>query len=295
MAEQAELLSFYVAVRDNEFADLEVVSAAAIQWAQAARAAARVIDPDQEYRVTLVAAERGSSKWLARIESSAINRGLQRVERGWKASPVVVRAAIGLAIVWPTTIKPSLDYWSGVIQEQLDALGLTAEEKTKAESDAERAASSPTVTGPKQQMYRTLQRDPKITGVGSGVPTSDEWRPPLIVPSNQFAEADGLFRQDSDTADRVVSNTMDVTLVSPRLEGVPRSWIFRQEGLPPFRATMRDETFLAAMERSAVKEQLRTKIPMTIRVETRQKLVNGEWRDVPRGRSVAEVIEPKAG
>ena len=59
-----------------------------------------------------------------------------------------------------------------------------------------------------------------------------------------------------------------------------------------FKATMKDKTFLAALERSAVRETFRADIPMTIRMEIKQRFNGNEWKVTPRGRSVVEVISP---
>ena len=58
---------------------------------------------------------------------------------------------------------------------------------------------------------------------------------------------------------------------------------------------MRDEKFLGALERQAVRESLRAHIPMTIRLQIKQIHEAGEWKVKRRGRTVIEVISPEAG
>lgn len=287
MDDETDALSFYIAVEKGELADLEVVSSAAIAWSQAIKIAAQALYPEDEIRVSLIAAERGSSNWLAKIEHSSINESVERLKRGWKSLPIIVRVGLGLVAVVPTTAKPTWDYWTGHD-------GFSTEQKKELRDIIEQTKSAP-VQDQKRQMYRTLQRDPKIIGVGTGVPTGPDWRPSKLVPANQFAEADGLFSpQEEFPSERVLTPTLDVILVSPQLENAPRSWTFRQEGIPGrFRAIMKDKRFLAAMERSAVKEQFRANIPMRIRMEVRERLVDGEWRVVRKGRTIAEVIDPQ--
>lgn len=279
-------LSLYFDTQAGELADLEVTAAAAIQWAQGLKAAAAAVDPDCIYRVSLVAAKPGSSNWIARLERSAPNQALKRVATGWKKVPLILRLGIGLAVVIPTTAKPTIDYWFGDD-------GFTETQKRELREIYEKAASAEPVKAHQKAIYQAAPRDRKITGIGTGIPKGDDWKPPT-VPANQFAEANGLFeRQEEIPSERVVPQTLDVILVTPRLENAPRTWTFRQEGLPgTFNAAMKDKKFLAALDRSAVRETFRLNIPMRIRLEIKQQLVDGEWKVTRQGRSVVEVLSP---
>lgn len=285
--EDAGELSLYFDTDPGQLADLEVSASAAIQWAQALKAAAVVVDPNCEYRISLVAARPGSSNWIARIERSKINHASERLTRGWKKVPAILRIGIGLAVVIPTTAKPTYDYWLGD-----DGFSETQLKQLKDIHSA--AENDDAVKAHKKAMYKATLRDKKITGIGTGIPTSEDWKPTAMVPANQFAEAEGLFEAQREVDDeRTVSQTLDVILVTPRLENAPRVWVFRQEGLAgTISATMKDKAFLAALERSAVRESFRLNIPMTIRLEIKQHRVNGEWKVKRQGRSVAEVISP---
>jgi len=281
-------LSLYFDTAPNELADLEVVAAAAIQWAQGLKAAATAVDPDYDYRVNLVAAKPGSSNWIAKIEASAINQQAKRVERGWKKLPLVMRLGIGLAVAVPITIKPTYEYWTGHD-------GFSDAQKRELKEIYEKAATHESVQAHSKAIYKTAQRDRKITGIGTGVPEGDHWRPPATVPANQFAQADGLFEaQQQVQGDRIIPQTLDVVLVTPRLENAPRAWTFRQEGIPgTFNAVMKDKKFLAALERRTIRETLRVDIPMRIRMEIKQHQVDGEWKVTRQGRVVVEVLSPK--
>jgi hypothetical protein len=113
-------LAFYLATKPGELADLEIAAAAAIHWSKGLKAAASALNPLAEYRVTLVAAQPGSSNWIAKIEElrdkvehSKANQGAERLMTGWQKIPLVARMAIGLAVVIPTTAAPTMDYWFG--------------------------------------------------------------------------------------------------------------------------------------------------------------------------------------
>lgn len=285
---EEDALSFYVQTKPGELVDLEVVARAAIAWSQAVRTVAQSLYPDSEIRVSLIAAKPGSSNWLAKIEHSKVNQAAERLRRGWDALPLIVRIGIGLAVVVPTTAEPTIDYWLGDD-------GFTETQKKQLREIVSESEKIPALEAPKRQMFKELQRDPKITGVGTGVPSGPEWKPKSIVPASQFAEADGLFDvQEQDPPERHVSQTLDVILVAPDLENAPRVWVFKQEGIPGrIRAIMKDKRFLDALERSAVKEQFRANIPMRIRLDIKMKYIDGEWKPARKGTVVAEVISPQ--
>lgn len=280
-------LSLYFDTAPGELADLEVAAAAAIQWAQGLKAAAVAIDPDHEYRVSLIAAKPGSSNWIAKVEKSRANQLAKRVSEGWQKVPLIMRMGIGLAVVIPLTAKPTIDYWLG-------RDGFTDTQKKELQEVYEKAAADEAVKGHRQAIYKIAPRDRKITAIGTGVPKGDDWKPERTVPSNQFAEADGLFELKRDESDeRTIPQTLDVVLVTPRLENAPRTWTFRQEGLPgTFNAVMKDKKFLAALERSGIRETLRANIQMKIRLQIKQRLVDGEWKVTRGGRTVVEVLSP---
>jgi len=280
-------LSLYFDTAPGELADLEVAAAAAIQWAQGLKAAALAVDPTNEYRVSLVAAKPGSSNWIAKIEQSKPNQVAKTVVRGWKKVPLIMRIGIGLAVVIPTTAKPTLDYWLGKD-------GFSDTQKKELKDVYEKAAKDEAVKGHRQAIYKIAPRDRKITAIGTGVPQGENWKPEQTVPSSQFPEADGLFEPQQEAADeRTIPQTLEVVLVTPRLENAPRAWTFRQEGLPgTFNAVMKDKKFLAALDRSGIRETLRANIQMKIRLQIKQTLVDGEWKVSRRGRSVVEVLSP---
>jgi hypothetical protein len=294
-ADPTDMLGFYVGVEEGQFADLEVVAAAAIAWAQAVKAAAAALYPDEGVRISLIAAEPGSSRWLAKIEQSKANKAAEGIKERWHKVPAVIQMTIGLAVAWPITIVPTYHYYHDQFEAAAKALGLTHAEVEDAKKKAEKARADPAVKGAQRQVFTTLQRDPKITGVASGIPVGKAWKPPLI-PSNQFAQADGLFLPQENVPqleERTLPITKDVIVVAPRLEDKELSWTFKEEGLPPFTAIMRDKHFLRALDRNTVREQFRTKIPMRILLAVRQRRVGDNWEDIPRGRSVMKVLSPR--
>jgi hypothetical protein len=162
-----------------------------------------------------------------------------------------------------------------------------------------RVVDEPAVKAQRRAIYKEAPRDRKITGVGTGVPTGDDWKPKNILPANRFAEADGLFELQAveEERERTIPQTLDVILVTPRLENARRAWTFRQEGIPgTFNAEMTDTNFLQALERpGGIRETMRANIPMKIELEIDQEKVGEEWKVKQRGRRIAKVISPAVG
>jgi len=289
-------LAFYLATEPGELTDLEVAASAAIHWAKGLKAAASAYDPTAEYRVTLIAAKPGSSNWIARleelrekVENSKLNQAAERTKAGWQKVPLIVRLGIGLAVVVPLTAKPTVDYWLGND-------GFSETQKQEMEDIYRKVSDLPAVKAQRRAIYKETQRDRKITGVGTGIPTSDKWKPNNLLPANRFAEAEGLFdpQVTNEEIERTIPQTLDVVLVTPRLENARRAWTFRQEGIPgTINAEMTDRQFLDALDRpGGIRENIRANIPMRIELEIDQKRVGGEWKLKQRGRRVAKVISP---
>lgn len=286
--EDGEAVSLYFDLRPEKIIDLEVAARAAIEWSQAIKAASTAVDPSYEYRVGLIAAEPGSSKWLAKIERSRVNQAAKDIKQGFESIPLIMRLGVGLVVAIPTTIVPTYEHYFG------DG-GFTETQKAELDEIVRKASESPDVQEHQKSMYREVQKDPNITGVGGGVPTSKDWRPDFMLPASQFAEADGLFRAKELVGDeeRTFFKTLDVVLVTPRLENAKRTWTFRQEGIPgTFGAIMADPEFLSALDSNKIRERFRLNIPMTIKLEIKEVKVDGEWRVKRRGRSVVKVISP---
>lgn len=272
-------VTLYFEVRAGEFLDLEIAAAAAIHWSQAMRAAALAIDPEAQVRVAMLGAQPGSMKWLAAVEHK-----LDRLHTGFGRYPRLTQLALGLAIFIPTVAIPTYDFYFG-------EKGLPQEDRDRIDQIIEKAANSPEVETPRRQMFNAMSREPKITG--AGVSLTVEGSPAVVVPSNQFPERGGLFLpQEPPEAERTVYPTLEVELISPHLSDGVRAWTFRQEGMPPFTATMRDARFLAALERSEIRETLRAHIPMVIKLKVVEVLRNGQWVVKAKGRSVVEVLSP---
>lgn len=280
-------LSLYFKLKEGKKADLEVVAEAALHWVAALRASAAAIDPDSRIRVEFVDAKESSLRLNTILEW--MESALARVETGAGKYPRLRNLALSIALFLVTTTA------AHYVDDFLDgepAFSLSDEDRRLLKKLLEGIREAPEVEAEGRKFFRVLERDTSITGVG--ISQDREELPPIIIPSSEFAERGGLWRVEEDEQERTLRPILDVTLIAPVLLSRPRSWTFQPEGLPEFKAKMKDKRFLAALEHDHVRENLRTGIPMTIRLEVRQKKIDGDWVVKQGGRSVTEVIAPKS-
>ena len=284
---QADTLGLYFQLRSGEKADLEVISSAAIAWVETLRATARAIDPEADICVELVDADESSLlfntvvKWF----EANVERRLERLERGGKRLPRTRKLALALAIFVVTTGIPTYHEYFGTPD-------FTDEDRARMKHIEEMLNRDVAVQTAKRKFFRTLEREPSVTGVG--IKESPDTEPIFMVPSDQFAAAGGLWAiEDEGVQQQITQPVMEVILVKPALVHTPRSWTFKPDGLPEFDAMMRDAKVLQAIQDKRFPEQLREGIRMTIRLEVREVLIDGQWKAVRGGRSVIRVITPK--
>ncbi|WP_137679621.1 hypothetical protein [Aurantiacibacter suaedae] len=287
---ERDLVSLYLDLAPNEEVDLEVAAKAAIEWAKGLKAAARALDDTKDYRVSLVAAQPGSKRWLAKIEESKINQAAISAKQKWENVPLIIRMGLTAVLVLPVTAKETYEAY-------FESDGFSQTEIAQLEEVVGKSSGDAETRKHKKEMFRQAQRDRSIVGLGSGVPDRENWRPNLIIPRNRFAEGDGLFElQEEEPEEKPVYQTLDVILVSPNLDNPRLTWVFRQEGIPgTIKAAMADEGFLEALEKSQVREEFHSPIHMKIKLKIEQFLKDGEWLVKRGGTSVIEVISPAVG
>lgn len=282
-------LSLYFRLKDDSVADLEILSASAIAWVEAMRAAARVIDPDSDIRVSLVDVDRSSAVYNTLIEwfERSVEPGLETFEKGFGRAHRSKRLLLAVVPFLVVTGVPTYDFYFG------DGGIFDSDEEAPEDQQAvvQKVRSDPGFETAQRKLFRTMEREPKITGVG--IKERPEAEPLILVPSDQFAEAGGLWTiEDDGDQVQVTTNVLEVVLVKPALVHTPRAWTFKPHGLPEFDAVMRDPVVLRAME-EGLPERMREGIPMTVRIQTREVLREGQWKLVRGGRSVIRVISPK--
>lgn len=288
-------LSLYFQLEDESVADLEILSASAIAWVETMRAAARVIDPQSDIRVNLVNVDQSSAIYNTVIEwfERHTEPGLDRFEKGLGRAPKSKKLLMAFAPFVIITGIPTYDFYFGedgyFNRDSSDNEDITSEERDRILKEI---TEDPAVETATRKFYRTVEREPKIKAVG--LKEKPDGATLVLVGNERFAEAGGLWVMESDgDVEQVTTNVLDVVLVKPALVHTPRAWTFKPDGLPEFDAVMRDPVILEAMERGGLPDRMREGIPMTIRIQTREVMRDGQWKLVRGGRSVVRVISPK--
>jgi hypothetical protein len=246
----------------------------------------RELDPQSQIRIELIDAEESSLRLNAILDW--VETQLAQIQEGAGRYPRIAKLAIAMAVFVPTVGIPTYDFYFGLEK----TLALNKEDRRLLNELLERTKKNPEVKAREKKFFKTLERDSSISGAGISEGHKD--KPIIIVPADQFAERGGLWAiVDEEQPERITYPIVDVLLVAPTLLPTPRTWRFQAPGLPEFTATMRDKKFLAALEHDHVRERLRVGIEMTIRLEIKEKKLDGVWMVKHGGRSVIEVISPK--
>lgn len=282
-------LNLYFQLKPGEKADLEVVATAALAWVEGLRASARSIDPDAVVTVEIIDAEDGSlnlrtiMKWF----EDNVEPKLERLARGAERLPRTKTLAIALATFLVVTGPETYDFYFGKDK-------FTEEDREHLNELLAITRADHEVIAARRRFYKAVERDPTITAVGVKEKASEP--PVAMVPNSLFAEGGGLWEPDAEDTvqERVTRTDMDVVLVKVALVHTPRAWTFKPEGLPEFEAVMRDPDVLAAMPRG-LPQGMREGITLKVRLEVKEVLVDGRWKLVRGGRSVAKVISPNLG
>ncbi len=281
--EQATL-SLYLDLEPGRKADLEVVARASLAWAAAIREMAASVDPMSEVRIELVDGTEGSLSLNALI----------RLVRSAVPSKTAAKAVILSVLLWMSEKAIEWSY-EQVLDAVREYVAHRSEHKGEAEQqqiarDVHAALNSGSAEPPRRQMFRELERDEAITGVGASEKPGE--RPAVVVPRADFARraSDTSAQQDADDTKRIVTTELHVVLVSPVLKDAERRWRFQHGALPEFGATMKDHDFLQALRAGRIEVQLKPGVEMRIELQSKEELVGGVWQ--VRERSVTRVIAP---
>lgn len=277
------MLSLYFELKKDKKADLEVVATAALKWVAALKAASYALDPNISVKVELVDANEGSLRLNTLLDW--IDLEWDKVKTTANKYPLLSALAIALSVFIADHSFDIYDHFfaetpqvelSDTDKKHLHELTSAIQKNTEAQET-------------KNAFFRTLERDPTITGVG--ITHKNTETPKYVIPSTQFPFLGGLFQLEQEIHDkRTTRQELEVTLISPTLVNKPRKWRFQMQGFPEFNAKMEDLKFLAALNHDNISENLRTGIHMTIRLRTEEEFIDGEW--TPKKRFVEKVIFP---
>lgn len=276
-------LSLYLDLEGNRDADLEVVSRAALAWAEVVREVAFQVDPSAAVELKLHSGTAGS------LSLNSVVRLVRSHAPDDKTLKTIVTSAIVFIFVetgaW--SVGKALDHLLSPDAEGVTE-GLSEDE---VEAIARKAIED---YGPKvareavEHLYAELKRDDAIKGVG--VTTRPATRPANIVPRDEFeARSTGREVVEEEGLRRTVTDRMKVVLVRPVLvNATDRRWRFRSF-TGDFSATIKDQSFLDDVLSGDAKIPLMEGVVLDALIEMTEEREGQLWR--PMSYSILHVYK----
>lgn len=267
-------ISLYLDLENGEKADLEVVAKASLAFAAAMRDLAYVLDPSLSLKIEITSGTEGSF---------SLNSMLRAIKEA-SDQPLTLKALAIVALVWF-----GQEAGGHIISKELDALmgwdeapvALSEADLNKIQAMVNKALSQHIAQAHVAQVYRELERDPHIKGVGASPKPAT--RPTNIVPRAEFPQRSAV-RPTTEllTIERRERTTSEhVTLIKPVLLNAHRRWRFSyQDG--QFSAAVTDDKFLSDMDDGTLGIPLSGGIEMDIELLTVEEKKDGVWQIVNR-------------
>jgi hypothetical protein len=258
-------VSLYLDLEKGRVADVEVVAAAAIAFSKAVKELAFVIDPSLDIRLELASGTPGS------LSLDTLIRWKNKVDK-----KTIAQILVGIALYMAGETR---DYWAQDILDKIFGKDEPVAERSLTKADIATLADELDSRAAKREfqgVYRELERDPAIKGVG--VAPEPGVRPQALVPRTEFPIRSGLTEVRTETAERRVSTeAVRVVLISPVLiRDSQRRWKFRL-GQKEFGASVKDKAFLESVFAGKSSIPLAEGIEMDIVLETHEELKDGVW------------------
>jgi hypothetical protein len=270
-------------LQPGEKADLEVVARAAIAFSEAVKEVAFFLDPSLEIRVELESGSEGSLSLNSIIKSIKTADG----------KDITLAAIGGVVLIWfgnhvlDWGFEKVMDAVTGGSETVQVEMHIPQEEKKYLDSLVEKAVNGRVGQEHVQQVYRELEVDPKIKGVGATrVPAR---RPSHIIPREEFPERSGATAPqelDAAVSTRAPETLETLVLIRPVLLPGHRRWRFAgRQG--EFGAPILDDEFLQNLYAGNVPVQMSGGIEMDVVLQTIEEKIGSVW--VPTYRNVLKV------
>lgn len=278
-------ISLYFGLAEDEPADLEIISQAAIAWVETLRAIAQATEPDTDVRVRLLSVDHSSAIYNTLIDwfDRKVEPQLDRIAKGDEKAPKTKKLITGIALFSITTIVPTYNEYFGD--------DFSDDDRDRIKRIEEQTRSNPSVETARRKFYRVIEREPRIKQIAIREEPNGE--SVVVINNDQFPQESGVFAIEEDAKERITRPVLEVVLVKPALVHTPRAWTFKPDGLPEFEAVMRDGIVLQAIKDRGFPAAMKEGVRMTVRLEVKEVQVDGSWKLVRGGRSVMRVISPK--
>lgn len=286
-------ISLYLDLERGVAPDFDVAMKAALAWSTAIKEIAFVVDPSVAIRVEFDGTYEGSLGFNAKLRAVVV-RGRRMAGSAVRAAsdPDAIRTAIISATIW--AMMNVAEYALDRVMDHLT--GADAPPAVQKLSDEDKADIARRVLEglrndaarqPVRSMYRELERDPAVKGVG--VTTRRSSRPSDVVPRSEFSAMAGRGAIRAETVERrIVPERMRVVLVRPVLERGDRRWGFKG-ATGEFGASIKHDAFIDAVLSGTTAVPMVEGIELTIDLETTEEFQGQVW--VPLKREVVNVVD----
>lgn len=260
---ETQPLTLYLDLEPGQTADLEVTARAAIAWSKAIKEIAFILAPDADVSIDLRSGTEGSL-------------GLNTLLRAAKIDRATLRTIAASAATWF-----ALEIGSYSLEKILDQIfastpaieaPLTPHERDMVRNTIEKGGGRHHM----QEVYRELERDPAIRGVGvTAVPGQ---RPEEIVPRAEFERRGNLRHvQQVSASRRIRPARFEALLIKPVLvPGTRRRWRFQTvEGEMGF--IMGDEQFAARVLTGEHPVPMVAGLILDVSASITEEMENGVW------------------
>lgn len=265
---QAGSFSLYLDLEPGETASLEVIAKTSLAFVEAVRELAFILDPSLEIEIALVSGTEGSLSLNALFKS-------KKVKDLFSTKALI--AAMTVSFMW---FGGHARDWvlEKVLEETIGPESITHLSKEDLASIAETATEAVTkklANGHVQQVYKELQADPTIKGVGATIVPAT--RPTNIVPRSEFPARAGSNVETIRTERKRTRESREwLTLVSPVLVEGDRIWEFTgTEG--KISAPVKDRNFLHSVPTGATGLRLVSGIRLDVDLKTFEEFEDGAW------------------
>ncbi len=279
----AEPISLYLDLEPGEVADIEVVARTSLAFAVALRDLAYVIDPSIELKIGLSSGTEGS------LSLNSILRNL----KDSKGEELTLKAIAGVVVIWFGV--HALDYGFEKIADFItgkDHEHFSDEQRKELAEIVQKAVAGKVADQHVQQVYREIERDPAIKGVGATTVAGE--RPAVIVPRTEFGARSGRTMEPVENTinRRVSTETVRVGLISPVLLPGNRRWKLRS-AQGEFGAAIKDQDFINRVLTGTTSITMKAGIEMDVQLETAEEFRHGVWEVQERNvLHVDTLIEP---
>lgn len=265
-------ITLYLDIPEGQHGDLEVVAEASIAWSRTIKEVARVLYPDVSIRVEVLDADEGSFGLNAKV----------RIDPKHKAALIGILAGAATHFGLETVDYFYTKFLDSIFEEDEAVAVVDPVERDRVASAVARGAGRK----PAEQVFRALQTDPTIAGVG--VSPAPERTPASIIPRDVFLVRGGYRATEFDgVLERTRPERIEAVLIKPVL--VPKTkrlWRF-QTPSGEFGFAMKDHAFVARLLDGTEPIPMVAGVILDVDVDVTETQVDGLWK--PKSRSITRV------